>query len=151
MDCTYFSPDSRIHVFFKGIYGDLWFSVLFLDCKSELIHNRINPNSQSFGRQCCCCLLYRLGRCCCCHHQWSVIRRKSVSQLDVKISTNQKSSSFFQSVCLLGYCIFPLVLAALAIWLVHYSWNNVWFRCGVSLGAFVWSTWGEFSFTNYEI
>ena len=47
--------------------------------------------------------------------------------------------SFFQSVCVLGYCIFPLVLAAAFCLL----WRNVVWRAIVVIGALVWSTRGE--------
>lgn len=44
--------------------------------------------------------------------------------------------SFFQSVCVLGYCIFPMVLAAL----VSLIWSNAVFRLIVVVLSFVWST-----------
>ena len=47
--------------------------------------------------------------------------------------------SFFQSVCVLGYCIFPLVVAAF----VCILWTNTVFQIIVVTVAFVWSTRGE--------
>ena len=47
--------------------------------------------------------------------------------------------SFFQSVCVLGYCIFPLVLASVLCRL----WYNAYWRTFVVAGALVWSTRGE--------
>jgi hypothetical protein len=44
--------------------------------------------------------------------------------------------SFFQSVCVLGYCIFPLVLAAL----LSLLWGNALFRLLVVIASFAWST-----------
>lgn len=44
--------------------------------------------------------------------------------------------SFFQSVCVLGYCICPLNLAAITVTL----WANIVFRLIVVGVAFVWST-----------
>ena len=44
--------------------------------------------------------------------------------------------SFFQSVCLLGYCIFPLNIAAL----LTRVWANAWFRIAVTGVCFIWAT-----------
>eukprot|EP01119_Soliformovum_irregulare_P017996 TRINITY_DN5442_c0_g1_i2.p1 TRINITY_DN5442_c0_g1~~TRINITY_DN5442_c0_g1_i2.p1 ORF type:complete len:192 (-),score=25.91 TRINITY_DN5442_c0_g1_i2:58-633(-) len=55
--------------------------------------------------------------------------------------------SFFQSVCVLGYCVFPLVVAALVIWAVHEAgWSNFFFRFGISMGCFGWSIWASIGF-----
>jgi len=56
--------------------------------------------------------------------------------------------SFFQSVCILGYCIFPLVVAAVVIYFVNISWTNVWFRLLVCSVAFIWSTWASVGFLS---
>lgn len=44
--------------------------------------------------------------------------------------------SFFQSVCVLGYCVFPIALASLLCLLN----NNTWYRLAVVLCSFVWAT-----------
>ena len=44
--------------------------------------------------------------------------------------------SFFQSVCVLGYCVFPLNLAAV----LCYLWGNSVFRVLVVIGGCVWSS-----------
>ena len=44
--------------------------------------------------------------------------------------------SFFQSVCVLGYCIFPLNIAATLCLL----WSNHWWRAIVVIIGFIWST-----------
>jgi hypothetical protein len=44
--------------------------------------------------------------------------------------------SFFQSVCVLGYCIFPIVLSSF----LCLAWDNRIWRVIVVGGAFVWST-----------
>jgi len=54
--------------------------------------------------------------------------------------------SFFQSVCIIGYCIFPMVVAALIIMIVQWSWSNIIFRITVALGSFAWSTWASVGF-----
>lgn len=51
------------------------------------------------------------------------------------------SVSFFQSVCVIGYCIFPLVVVAFIAIFVE----TVWFRVPASLFAFGWSTYGKWS------
>ena len=48
--------------------------------------------------------------------------------------------SFFQSVCVLGYCVFPLMLAALLIALLQYTWFGViWIDLVWITVAFVWA------------
>eukprot|EP01122_Echinamoeba_exundans_P007118 TRINITY_DN2117_c0_g1_i1.p1 TRINITY_DN2117_c0_g1~~TRINITY_DN2117_c0_g1_i1.p1 ORF type:complete len:122 (-),score=23.62 TRINITY_DN2117_c0_g1_i1:836-1201(-) len=50
--------------------------------------------------------------------------------------------SFFQAICLLGYCVFPLAVAALLVRL----WDN-WVYKGVLVGVtFVWSTFSSVGF-----
>lgn len=51
---------------------------------------------------------------------------------------SRNCSSFFQSLCVLGYCIFPLVLAALVCFLV----SNSIVRTIVIISALVWATRG---------
>lgn len=50
--------------------------------------------------------------------------------------------SFFQSVCVLGYCIFPMTLAALGIELLKITWIFDWWWLDIILIAigFVWAT-----------
>jgi hypothetical protein len=46
--------------------------------------------------------------------------------------------SFFQSVCVLGYCVCPLVIAAL----LGLLWRNAFWRTPLVIGAFLWSSRG---------
>jgi len=48
--------------------------------------------------------------------------------------------SFFQSVCVLGYCIFPMTLAALAIGCMHVIIAWGWLDMCVIAAAFLWAT-----------
>ncbi|CAM9711461.1 unnamed protein product [Chrysoparadoxa australica] len=48
--------------------------------------------------------------------------------------------SFFQSVCVLGYCVFPLVIAALLCDIVGYFKNILILRFLIVLLGFVWAT-----------
>lgn len=48
--------------------------------------------------------------------------------------------SFFQSLCVLGYCLFPLLVASLVSFVLH----NLFVRIPVSIAAWAWSVWGEF-------
>lgn len=50
------------------------------------------------------------------------------------------SISFFQSVCILGYCIFPLTLSALSCWLMAYIYKNMLIKLAFVGIGFVWST-----------
>jgi len=52
--------------------------------------------------------------------------------------------SFFQSLCVLGYCIFPLVLAALVSTFVRI----LWIRAPVTLGAWAWCVWASVNFLD---
>jgi len=44
--------------------------------------------------------------------------------------------SFFQSVCVLGYCICPINIASL----VALSWNNSYFKLIIAIVSFFWAT-----------
>ena len=50
------------------------------------------------------------------------------------------SISFFQSVCVLGYCVFPLAIASLLLLLIHAFGKSVVVDLLVVAVAFVWST-----------
>lgn len=52
--------------------------------------------------------------------------------------------SFFQSLCVLGYALAPLLLASIVALLLH----NLFVRVPVSLICFGWSVWGKFSCTG---
>lgn len=57
--------------------------------------------------------------------------------------------SFFQSVCLLGYCIFPVLLSAIACWTINSFVRSdvaVVLRFVSVLVALLWSIWGRFFF-----
>ncbi|KAG2193152.1 hypothetical protein INT46_006361 [Mucor plumbeus] len=54
------------------------------------------------------------------------------------------SVSFFQSVCVIGYCIFPLVVVAF----ISIFIETVWFRVPASLFAFGWSTYASIGFLS---
>lgn len=47
--------------------------------------------------------------------------------------------SFFQSLCVLGYCLFPLLVASVVSFVLH----NLFVRIPVSIAAWAWSVWGE--------
>jgi len=48
--------------------------------------------------------------------------------------------SFFQSVCILGYCVFPLTLSALGCLLMSFIWKNILIKTIFVVIGFVWST-----------
>lgn len=53
--------------------------------------------------------------------------------------------SFFQSVCVLGYCLLPLSIALAIVrivLLVHQSTFLFILRCVFSLVALIWAVWG---------
>mmetsp|Transcript_7049 Transcript_7049/g.12682 ORF Transcript_7049/g.12682 Transcript_7049/m.12682 type:complete len:200 (+) Transcript_7049:202-801(+) len=50
------------------------------------------------------------------------------------------SISFFQSVCVLGYCVFPLVISAFVLLLLHTFVNSVILDLVIVTLAFIWST-----------
>ena len=52
------------------------------------------------------------------------------------------SISFFQSVCVLGYCIFPLLVATLATLL----WHNIIYRTAVVVACDAWATLASLRF-----
>jgi len=52
--------------------------------------------------------------------------------------------SFFQSLCVLGYCIFPLVIAAVVSTFVRI----LWIRAPVAIGAWAWAVWASINFLD---
>ncbi|KAJ1436089.1 YIPF6like protein putative, partial [Ochromonadaceae sp. CCMP2298] len=48
--------------------------------------------------------------------------------------------SFFQSVCILGYCVFPLVLSALACLVMSFIYKNILIKLAFVVVGFIWST-----------
>lgn len=48
--------------------------------------------------------------------------------------------SFFQSVCILGYCVFPLTLSALACFISGYIFQNLLVKLIIVTIGFIWST-----------
>ena len=49
--------------------------------------------------------------------------------------------SFFQSVCVLGYCIFPMTVAAFVIGLLKLTWFRwTWLDMLLIAAAFLWAT-----------
>ncbi|WVR07596.1 hypothetical protein IAU60_004638 [Kwoniella sp. DSM 27419] len=52
--------------------------------------------------------------------------------------------SFFQSLCVLGYAIAPILLASVLSLLVH----NLFVRVPVSLACWAWSVWASMNFFN---
>ncbi|KAI9321459.1 Yip1 domain-containing protein [Dichotomocladium elegans] len=52
--------------------------------------------------------------------------------------------SFFQSVCIIGYCLFPLVVGAVVAAFV----NLIWVRLPLSIVGFLWSTYASVGFLS---
>lgn len=51
--------------------------------------------------------------------------------------------SFFQCVCVLGYCIFPIVLAAIAVYFLKQIGITIFLlKLGIAGASLVWSTMG---------
>lgn len=48
--------------------------------------------------------------------------------------------SFFQSVCVIGYCLFPIVASAIVAVFVKF----IWIRLPIAIVSFAWSTYGLF-------
>jgi hypothetical protein len=48
--------------------------------------------------------------------------------------------SFLQSVCILGYCVFPLTLAAFVLFILHFILKNLVVKLIVVAIGFIWST-----------
>ncbi|CAO3589650.1 unnamed protein product [Absidia cylindrospora] len=52
--------------------------------------------------------------------------------------------SFFQSVCVIGYCLFPLVAASIVSIFVHL----IWVRLPIAIVTFAWSTYASVGFLS---
>jgi len=50
------------------------------------------------------------------------------------------SISFFQSVCILGYCIFPLAISALVCLMTSFVYKSMLIKLGLVVVGFIWST-----------
>ena len=48
--------------------------------------------------------------------------------------------SFFQSVCILGYCVFPLTLSAMACFITSFIYQNLLLKLAIVIVGFIWST-----------
>lgn len=48
--------------------------------------------------------------------------------------------SFFQSICILGYCVFPLTVSAIACLIMSFIWKNFLIKLALVGVGFVWST-----------
>ncbi len=69
-----------------------------------------------------------------------------VVTLNAKVLGGQVS--IFQAVCVIGYCMFPLVLAAVIIAAVALTtgFNSILFRGLLVLGTFFWASWASVGF-----
>eukprot|EP01111_Echinosteliopsis_oligospora_P009748 TRINITY_DN2913_c0_g1_i1.p1 TRINITY_DN2913_c0_g1~~TRINITY_DN2913_c0_g1_i1.p1 ORF type:complete len:217 (-),score=42.38 TRINITY_DN2913_c0_g1_i1:521-1117(-) len=56
--------------------------------------------------------------------------------------------SFFQSVCVLGYCLFPLVICAIVLLIVGEFWSNIIFRGLFTTGSFFWAAFASVGFMS---
>ncbi|CEP08066.1 hypothetical protein [Parasitella parasitica] len=52
--------------------------------------------------------------------------------------------SFFQSVCVMGYCLFPIVVSAIVATFVRL----IWVRLPISIVTFAWSTYASIGFMS---
>ncbi|KAI8329059.1 Yip1 domain-containing protein [Chlamydoabsidia padenii] len=52
--------------------------------------------------------------------------------------------SFFQSVCVIGYCLFPLVAASIVSIFIHL----IWVRLPIAVVTFTWSTYASVGFLS---
>jgi len=50
--------------------------------------------------------------------------------------------SFFQALCVLGYCVAPLDIAALIACFIR----KLWIRAPIALGAWAWCVWASVNF-----
>ncbi|KAK5584911.1 hypothetical protein RB653_006529 [Dictyostelium firmibasis] len=57
--------------------------------------------------------------------------------------------SFFQSVCVLGYCIFPLTIATIIIWVIQNL--SIIFKLPIVGGAWFWSSFASYGFLGSSV
>jgi hypothetical protein len=53
--------------------------------------------------------------------------------------------SFFQSVCVIGYCLFPIVVSVIIAAFV----KLIWVRLPIAIVTFAWSTYGKYVCNNH--
>lgn len=74
-------------------------------------------------------------------------RNQATLEVDTNILPCLPSSyyrSFFQSVCVIGYCLFPLVLVSI----VSIFLSNLYIRLPLSGIAFAWASWASLGFLS---
>ena len=80
------------------------------------------------------------------HAQLQAAGRQGVSYVvdSERAYTEVLPSSFLQSLCVLGYCLFPLDVAALLATFIRI----LWIRIPIALVGFAWSTYGKCTATR---
>lgn len=63
--------------------------------------------------------------------------------IDPHTTHTHTNSSFFQSLCILGYCVFPLDIAALVNLLIGLAFKSVILKGAIVAVGFAWATRGE--------
>ena len=63
------------------------------------------------------------------------------------VPTDTHISSFFQGLCVLGYCVAPLNIAALVSTFVRL----IYVRIPVALAAWAWCVWGTLRLTGLDL
>mmetsp|Transcript_15243 Transcript_15243/g.15995 ORF Transcript_15243/g.15995 Transcript_15243/m.15995 type:complete len:197 (-) Transcript_15243:28-618(-) len=61
------------------------------------------------------------------------------------------SISFFQSVCILGYCVFPLTISAIVCLIIGFIYKQLIIKAIIVSVGFVWSTRASVVFMNQVI
>ena len=81
-----------------------------------------------------------------CHAQYQTVGRQSVRPGDEHVKHQSSSRfflsvdrSFFQTVCVLGYSLFPMVITAIATTFT----NWIWVRLAASMISLLWCIYGK--------
>eukprot|EP01102_Stenamoeba_stenopodia_P001178 TRINITY_DN11023_c0_g1_i2.p1 TRINITY_DN11023_c0_g1~~TRINITY_DN11023_c0_g1_i2.p1 ORF type:complete len:306 (-),score=51.08 TRINITY_DN11023_c0_g1_i2:193-1086(-) len=77
---------------------------------------------------------------------WSIVWVGSIA-ITINSTLLGGQLSFFQSVSLIGYCLFPLTVAAF----VSTLWSNVWWRLGAVCLGVVWSIGASYGFLTASV
>jgi len=59
--------------------------------------------------------------------------------------------SFFQSVCILGYCVFPLTLSSFGCLVMSFIYKHFLIKAAIVLVGFIWSTRASVVFMSQVI
>ncbi|EGR27325.1 myb-like DNA-binding domain protein [Ichthyophthirius multifiliis] len=108
---------------------DLWGPMIFCLILAFILSLNTNDNNNIYG-------------------QISILVFGGSLVITVNINLLGGNAHFLQSVCILGYCIFPVVAASIIITFVNIIFNHFLYKLGVVGIAYIWSCCSSIAFMS---